>query len=48
MSHITAKPDSLSRVDDTNILEVSTLPPPQDLIRFFPIAGKVAEATVQR
>jgi 3-deoxy-7-phosphoheptulonate synthase len=39
--------DALSSVDDTNVDQITTLPPPEDLLRFFPIAGKPAEATVK-
>lgn len=39
--------DALSRIDDTNIVSISTLPPPQNLIRFFPITGTPIESTIQ-
>lgn len=42
-----ASPDALSIVDDINIGSVSILPPPQNLIRFFPIAWTQIESTVR-
>jgi len=43
-----AAPDSdrTSRVDDERVLAVDVLPPPEQLIRFFPIAGTPTEGFV--
>ena len=43
-----AHPDSdrTSRVDDERVLAVDVLPPPEQLIRFFPIAGSPLEGFV--
>ena len=35
-----------SRTDDERIVDVTPLPPPEHLIRFFPIAGTAAEALI--
>jgi 3-deoxy-7-phosphoheptulonate synthase len=38
--------DKTSKVDDERILAVETLPPPEQLIRFFPVAGGPIEGFV--
>lgn len=40
--------EKTSRTDDERIKEVQALPPPEHLIRFFPIAGTPVEILVQR
>lgn len=37
-----------SQTDDQRILEITTLPPPEHLIRFFPIQGSGVESLVSR
>ncbi|MBL8376788.1 MAG: 3-deoxy-7-phosphoheptulonate synthase [Burkholderiales bacterium] len=41
-----AIPDRTSRTDDERIRQITPLPPPEHLIRFFPIAGGPVEALV--
>ena len=38
--------DKTSKVDDERVLAVETLPPPEQLIRFFPVAGGPVEGFV--
>ncbi len=38
--------DRTSRTDDERIKDITVLPPPEHLIRFFPIAGSPAEALI--
>ncbi len=40
--------EKTSQTDDQHIRDVTPLPPPEHLIRFFPIAGTPVEALVQR
>jgi 3-deoxy-7-phosphoheptulonate synthase len=40
--------EKTSQTDDQRIRDVTPLPPPEHLIRFFPIAGTPVEALVQR
>src|ERR1700676_4707537 len=40
--------DRTSRTDDEHIVDMVPLPPPEHLIRFFPIQGTPAEALVGR
>ncbi|HRO58776.1 MAG TPA: 3-deoxy-7-phosphoheptulonate synthase [Burkholderiaceae bacterium] len=42
----TAEPDKTSNTDDERITQVAVLPPPEDLIRFFPIQGSPVETLV--
>ena len=41
-----AHSEKTSRTDDQRIKEVSPLPPPEHLIKFFPIAGTAVEKLV--
>jgi len=43
-----ASPDKTSKTDDERIKKVTTLPPPEHLIRFFPIRGTPVEALVSQ
>ncbi len=43
-----ARSEPTSRTDDQRIKDVMPLPPPEHLIRFFPIAGSPVEALVAR
>jgi len=38
--------DPSARVDDERIAQMLVLPPPEDLLRFFPIAGTAVERQV--
>ena len=40
--------DRLSRVDDARVIALEALPPPEHLIRFFPVAGSPVESFVAR
>src|SRR5437868_12718108 len=40
--------DKTSQTDDARIKDITVLPPPEHLIRFFPIAGTPAEALITR
>ena len=40
------QPDKTSRTDDERVAQMQLLPPPEDLIRFFPIEGSPVETTV--
>jgi 3-deoxy-7-phosphoheptulonate synthase len=40
------QPDRTSQTDDTRIKDITVLPPPEHLIRFFPIAGSPVEALI--
>ncbi|MCC7059312.1 MAG: 3-deoxy-7-phosphoheptulonate synthase [Burkholderiaceae bacterium] len=41
-----SEPDKTSRTDDERIAQVQILPPPEDLLRFFPIEGSAVESLV--
>ena len=41
-----AEPDKTSNTDDERVTQVAVLPPPEDLIRFFPIQGSSVETLV--
>ena len=41
-----SRTEKTSRIDDERIKEVTPLPPPEHLIRFFPIAGTAVEALI--
>ncbi|MCC6595883.1 MAG: 3-deoxy-7-phosphoheptulonate synthase, partial [Rhodanobacteraceae bacterium] len=41
-----AEPDRTSNTDDERVTQVVVLPPPEDLIRFFPIQGSRVETLV--
>jgi hypothetical protein len=41
-------PERTSQTDDLHISEVVPLPPPEHLIRFFPIAGSPVEKLVKQ
>ena len=43
-----AHSERTSETDDQRIEDVTPLPPPEHLIRFFPIAGSAAEKLIQR
>ena len=38
--------DKTSQTDDARIKDITVLPPPEHLIRFFPIGGTPAEALI--
>ena len=38
--------DKTSQTDDERIKDITVLPPPEHLIRFFPIAGSPVEALI--
>jgi 3-deoxy-7-phosphoheptulonate synthase len=40
------QPDRTSQTDDTRIKDITVLPPPEHLIRFFPIAGSPVESLI--
>ncbi len=40
------QPDRTSETDDTRIKDITVLPPPEHLIRFFPIAGTAVEGLI--
>ena len=44
--HGYALSEKTSRTDDQRIKDVTPLPPPEHLIRFFPIAGTPVEALI--
>jgi 3-deoxy-7-phosphoheptulonate synthase len=46
MASNTVPSDITSTVDDQRIQNIEPLPPPEDLIRFFPIAGTPIETQV--
>jgi len=39
-------PDPIARTDDERVAQMTVLPPPEDLIRFFPIAGTPVEQAI--
>src|SRR4029079_17990762 len=41
-----AQPEKTSRTDDERIKDITVLPPPEHLIRFFPIAGTPVESLI--
>ena len=43
-----ASVDKTSATDDKRIKDITVLPPPEHLIRFFPIAGTAVEAAPRR
>ncbi len=47
-SHPFSSSDRMSQTDDARIMSVMTLPPPEHLIRFFPIQGTPIESLVVR
>ena len=46
VEHWSASAEKTSKTDDERIRNVTTLPPPEHLIRFFPIRGTAVEALV--
>ena len=41
-----SSPERTSQTDDERIKEITVLPPPEHLIRFFPIRGTAVEALI--
>ena len=46
LSHWARPPEKTSQTDDQRIKDINVLPPPEHLIRFFPIAGTPVESLI--